>query len=144
MTQFYSKRHGMYFRIIDVKNESVFDCVTPITATDGKILGYSVNENIAYCSNRYNKWITIKAGDKSDGATSAPDIDSFSWLVHDDLCNFGVFADGSKCSNLQASTILYDIQMDEGYWYRAWLWWTGTFIFGGGKARKNGLWSSKN
>lgn len=141
---FYSKRHDQDFHVVDVKKESVFDYVMPIKATDGKILGYEVRFNLAYYSKRYNKWVTIKKGDKSDGATSAPDIDSFSWLIHDDLCNFGVFEDGSKCSNLQASTILYDIQVDEGYWYRAWLWWTGTFLFGGGQARKNGLWSSKD
>lgn len=141
---FYSERHGEYFRQINPKKESVFDYVTPIKATDGKVLGYSVNENIAYWSKRYKKWVTIKKGDKSDGATNARDIDSFCWLIHDDLCNFGVFEDGSKCSNLQASTILYDIMMEEGYWYIAWAWWTGTFLIGGGEARKNGLWSSKD
>lgn len=136
---FYSKRHNEQFREINVKTQSVFDFVDPIKATDGKVLGYVVKENLVYWSKRYKKRITIKKGDKSDGATSAPDIDSFCWLIHDDLCNFGVFEDGTKCSNWQASKILSDIMREEGRWLRSLTWFAATWLFGGGKARENGM-----
>jgi hypothetical protein len=136
---FYSNRHNEQFRAINVKTHSVFDFVNVIRATDGKKLGYEVKENLAYWSVRYRKWITIKKGDKSDGATSAPDIDSWCWLIHDDLCNFGVFEDGSKCTNWQASKILSDILREEGKWFRSFTWFVGTWLIGGGKARENGM-----
>lgn len=136
---FYSNRHNEQFRVINVKTQSVFDFVNVIRATDGKKLGYEVNENLAYYSKRYDKWVTIKKGDKSDGATSAPDIDSWCWLIHDDLCNFGVFEDGSKCNNWQASKILSDILRAEGRWFRSVTWFIGTWLIGGGKARENGM-----
>ena len=136
---FYSHRHKDQFTIIDVKSESVFDYIKKITATDGKVLGYEVLENIAYYSTRYNQWITIKKGDKSDGATSAPDINSFCWLIHDDLCNFGVFEDGTKCTNWQASMVLSDLLSEEDKYIRSKTWFVATWLFGGGKARKNGI-----
>lgn len=135
----YSPRHNEDFKIINPETESVFDYVQVIEATNGEILGYLVLENIAYHSTRYQKFITIKAGDKSDGATYAKDIDSFSWLVHDDLCNFGVFEDGSICNNWQASKILSDILKEEGRWFRARSWFIATWLVGGGKARSNGM-----
>jgi len=136
---FYSKRHDQQFRVINVKTQSVFNFVEKIKATDGKVLGYVVKENLAYWSERYKKWVTIKAGDKSDGATKAPDINSWCWLIHDDLCNFGVFEDGTKCNNWQASMILSDILSTEGRWFRSKTWLMATWIFGGGKARENGM-----
>lgn len=136
---FYSSRHDEQFRIINVKTQSVFDFVNVIRATDGKKLGYEVKENLAYWSVRYRKWVTIKKGDKSDGATSAPDIDSWCWLIHDDLCNFGVFEDGTKCTNWQASKILSDILRAEGKWFRSFTWFAATWLIGGGKARDNGM-----
>lgn len=136
-TTFFSSRHRREFNIIDVRNQSVFDFVTPIL-NDPKYK-YKVKSNLAYYSKRYDKWITVKAGDKSDGATSAPDIDSWCWLIHDDLCNFGVFEDGSKCTNWQASMILSDILREEKRYLRSLTWFTGTWLFGGGKARDNGM-----
>tara|TARA_R110000772_G_scaffold68760_1_gene152350 strand:+ start:5206 stop:5442 length:237 start_codon:yes stop_codon:yes gene_type:complete len=76
---------------------------------------------------------------RSDGATGAMDIDSKAWWVHDQLCRDGTFACGSKCTNLQASTVLYNILKDEGYWFRARTWFIMTLAFGGGKARRNGI-----
>ena len=134
---FYSERHDEQFREVNVKTQSVFDFVTPIIG-DPKYK-YCVKENLVYWSKRYKKRITVKKGDKSDGATSAPDIDSFCWLIHDDLCNFGVFEDGSKCTNWQASKILSDILREEGRWLRSFTWFVGTWLIGGGKARDNGM-----
>lgn len=136
---FYSNRHKEQFTEINPKTQSVFDFVNVIRATDGKKLGYEVKENLAYKSERYDKWITIKKGDKSDGATSAPDIDSWCWLIHDDLCNFGVFEDGTKCTNWQASKILSDVLKAEGKWFRSFTWFVGTWLIGGGKSRENGM-----
>lgn len=74
---------------------------------------------------------------RSDGATGAFDIISNGWWVHDKLCNTGVFHDESPCTTLQASTILSDILRSEGRWFRAISWFLPTWIFGGGKTRKN-------
>ena len=96
-------------------------------------------ESIIYHSTRYDKSIYLKKGMRSDGATWAVDVISKGWWVHDELCNTGRFSDGSKCSNWQASRILSDILKSEGYWFRSKSWLFATFLFGGGKARDNGL-----
>ena len=88
---------------------------------------------------RYNKIVTAHSGMISDGATGAKDIHSKAWWIHDVLCNTGLFDDGTKCSNLQASMIIYDILREEGRWFRARTWWLATLALGGGEARKNGL-----
>lgn len=90
-------------------------------------------------SSRYGKEVFVPAGRRSDGATGAWDIISEAWWVHDELCNIGKFKDDSPCTNLQASTVLYDILRSEGYWFRARTWFTATLLFGGGKARDNGI-----
>jgi len=99
---------------------------------------YRLTQNITYTT-RYHKNVTIKQGMRSDGATGSFDINSKSWWIHDQLCNTGLFDDGTKCTNLQASTIIYDILRDEGRWFRARSWFVATLFFGGGKARDNGM-----
>ena len=131
--------HNIEYILVDVKNGSVFDYIEKIKAEDGKVLGYKLLENIAYYSRRYRKHITCEKGDRSDGATSAPDIDSFCWIFHDELCVEGAFDDGSVCNNWQASSVLSDILKDEGRWFRARTWHYATWLFGGGEARENGL-----
>ena len=103
------------------------------------MLGYRVLQDIAYFSLRYGKWIGVEKGDRSDGATCAPDLDSFGWIFHDELCNDGIFEDGSKCNNWQASHVLTDIMAVEGRWFRARTWFWATWFGGGGKARDNGM-----
>lgn len=112
---------------------------------------YQLIKEIKYYSKRYNKYIIIPRGYKSDGATGAIDIqDSISWWVHDKLCDTGLFDDKTKCTNLQASIILSDILREEwGYIHplriiRSFLWLPATFLFGGGKARENGLFTLKD
>jgi hypothetical protein len=92
-----------------------------------------------YYSERYDKTITVPAGYPSDGATGAVDIWSKGWWVHDILCDRGTFDDKTLCTNLQASTILYDILKEEGRWFRARSWFVATFLFGGGQCRDNGM-----
>ena len=96
-------------------------------------------EPIRYFSKRYMKLVLVPKGYSSDGATGAPDINSRAWWVHDKLCDTGTFEGGSKCNNWQASQVLQDILSEEGRWFRAKSWFWGTWFFGGGRARKNGM-----
>jgi hypothetical protein len=129
----------MSYKLVDVYLESVWDYVEIIRANDDVVLGYYVLESIAFFSKRYNKTVVVERGDMSDGATCAPDLDSFGWLFHDELCATGLFEDGTPCNNLQASAILGDIMAKEGKWFRRNTWFIGTWLFGGGKARENGM-----
>lgn len=105
-----------------------------------KKLSYYVNDKeFTYHCTRYNKHITVPINYHSDGATGARDIDSKCWWVHDVLCEYGKFNDGTKCTNWQASTILSDILKSEGRWFRARSWFIATWLLGGGKARDNGM-----
>ncbi len=120
--------------------KSIYDYVQPIKTGSEEIIGYRVIKPKTYHSRRYNKDVVIKPSDEPyDGATGAFDIDSFGWLFHDVLCRDGCFNDKTKCTNLQASTVLSDILSDEGRWFRSKTWFIATWLFGGGKARKNGM-----
>lgn len=100
---------------------------------------YKLLTPFSYYSKRYNKIIRCRMHMRSDGATGARDIKTMGWWVHDQLCDTGLFEDGTKCTNIQASTILYDILRSEGYWFRARTWFISTLALGGGKARRNGI-----
>ena len=101
---------------------------------------YENPKQIAYWSERYHKGIIVPEGYKSDGASGpASDIWSDAWWVHDVMCDHGVWSDGTKCTNWQASRVLSDILSDENRWIRSKTWLWATFLFGGGKARKNGM-----
>ena len=120
--------------------DSVFYHVDIRYAGGGK-LRYIVRTEQIYYSKRYNKRVVCEEGMPSDGATGALDIDSFGWLFHDKLCYTGNWADGTPCSNLQASRVLSDILKADGYWFRSKTWGIATWLFGGGdKLRKNGMW----
>lgn len=101
---------------------------------------YVITQQVSYFSMRYQQFIIAEKGEHFDGATGAMDIDSKAWIIHDVLCRDGCFAGGDVCTNLQASTILSDILKEDGFWFRARSWFTATWLFGGGKARDNGLW----
>jgi hypothetical protein len=120
--------------IVDLQTESIWDYVQMLDSGM-----YVFTKQVRYFSDRYSKWVVCEVNDLSDGATSAKDIDSFSWGAHDDLCRTGKFEDGSKCSNWQASQILSDILKAEGYGFRSRTWLYATWLFGGGKARDNGM-----
>ena len=104
------------------------------------IVVYTLDKLICYTSARYDKRVIVRKGYQSDGATGARDIDSRGWWVHDMLCDTGVFYDGTPCTNWQASMVLHDILISEGYWFRARSWFMATWLMGGGEARKNGMW----
>jgi hypothetical protein len=109
----------------------------------GKIK-YKNPEKILYFSRRYGHYVLVPKGYKSDGA-SGPGIDipSISWWVHDKLCDTGKWEDGTPCSNWQASKVLSDILRTEGRTFRKYTWLWSTFLFGGGKARDNGMFRVK-
>lgn len=134
---------AMDFKVVDLKNESIFDHVTIVynKKVDGKkyLISYIVNEDIGYYSKRYDKWIVARKGFPSDGATSAIDIDSFGWPFHDVICRYGKFEDGTMCNNWQASSVLRDILKVEGRYVRENTWFVMTWLFGGEQARKNGM-----
>lgn len=132
--------NGVEYKIVNLTEESIWDYVEVIRASNGETLGYKLLNNIAYYSLRYSKWIGAEVGDRSDGATYAKDLNSFGWIFHDELCNDGTFEDGSECTNWQASHVLTDIMEEEGYWFRTRSWFVATWLFGGGKARDNGMW----
>lgn len=121
--------------------ESIYDYIDPIKTGAGVVIGYKVIKDRVYFSKRYGKHVKIKTTDKPyDGATGAFDIDSFGWLFHDVLCREGCFSDGTKCNNWQTSQVLSDILRIEGRWFRSKTWFIATWLFGGNKARKNGMW----
>lgn len=111
---------------------------------------YKNPKEIVYRSKRYGKTVTVPEDYLSDGASGpASDIWSNAWWVHDWLCGSycgagpkpvgGIWDDGTRLTNWQCSRVLSDILKSEGRWFRSrsWLW--GTFLFGGNKARKNGM-----
>ena len=100
---------------------------------------YHNPKKFVYYSKRYQEFVTVPKGYKSDGATGAIDISSKGWWVHDVLCDTGRFDSGKKCTNWQASKVLSDILKEEGRWFRKHTWLWATFLFGGGKARENGM-----
>ena len=111
---------------------------------DQTILGngkYRLNKEIVYTSPRYGKTITIPSGMISDGATGAMDITSRGWWIHDQLCLTGCWDDGTPLSNWQCSQVLQDVLKSEGRYWQSKRWFFATFIFGGGKARENGMFS---
>jgi hypothetical protein len=112
---------------------------------------YVLGQDINYHSHRYNRNVYVPWGRESDGATGAKDLKgpirclkngrpymaSLSWWVHDELCLLGMWKDGTKVTNWQASMVLRDILKSEGHGFRARTWTWATYLFGGGKARKN-------
>lgn len=100
---------------------------------------YQLNTAITYRSPRYKKTVTVPAGRVSDGATGALDITSIGWWVHDELCRNGCWADGTRLSNWQCSQVLQDILADEGRRCQSKYWFWFTWMFGGGRARRNGM-----
>lgn len=95
-------------------------------------------------SARHDKAVQASCPYRSDGATCAPDIKSDGWWFHDIGCDTGKWSDGTPMTNWQCSSIIYDIMRQEGRnWFRCNRWRHATFLFGGGKARNNGMISLK-
>ena len=117
---------------------SIFDHIKLISNGEGGY-NYVIQKTMGYYSARYDNGVLARSGDIFDGATGAMDIDSRGWIFHDVLCRDGVFEDGKTCTNWQASMVLKDILAEDGKWFRQYSWFAATWLFGGGKARDNGL-----
>jgi hypothetical protein len=102
--------------------------------------GYRLLEDVRVFSKRYRKWIIAMAGEEFDGATGAIDVCPMAWIPHDVLCRDGEFADGTLCTNWEASMIIASQLIKYRRYFRAVGWFVATFLFGGGEARKNGMW----
>lgn len=113
-------------------------------ATRTRVNKYRTLNEYKYFSPRYKKWVTVPKGFLSDGATGARDLHSDAWWVHDVLCDTGKWDCGTKLCNWQCSVVLNDILKSEGHWFIDRYWKFATFLFGGGEARKNGLFSVRN
>ena len=99
---------------------------------------YKLPYEIKYYSIRYNKWVTVPKGYKSDGATGAFDIWSEGWWCHDWLLGNwmwhgpkpkGGWDDGSKATEWQMSQVLQDILAKEGRWLRSKYWFWSTYSY---------------
>jgi hypothetical protein len=114
--------------------------------------GYEVTEEYRYYSPRYNRWLTIEGptlrpdgsyqsrGFYSDGATHARDLENTdAWIIHDHICRYAKWDDGTPIDNWTASTVLADLLWRDGYRSLSVVWWWGTYLGGGGAARKNGM-----
>lgn len=112
---------------------------------------------------RYGNRITVPLQYGSDGATGGLDVCDKSFFVHDWLCGNwagkgpkppkGLFDDGTQCTNWRASTIHCDLLRECAKERKGWrgiglyamsIWrWPIIFLFGGGEARKNGMFKIK-
>ncbi len=102
---------------------------------------YRLLESHSYYSKQFGKFVHLKAGMLSDGATGARDLPkSWSWWVHDKLCIDSKWADGSPCSALDASSVLYDILDEEGHNIRKFTWKWITFLFGSWRIKSRVGW----
>lgn len=119
-----------------------------------------MNTGNKYRINIKPKTVTVLGGYWSDGATGGIDACKMCFSGHDWLCgNYfgegpkpvgGRFDDGTKCTNWQASTIYCDLlrehaRKQKGFrkvtlYAMAIYRWPATWLFGGGEARKNGMW----
>jgi hypothetical protein len=91
---------------------------------------YVLIKEIRYFSKRYQKWVIVEDGFRSDGASGpAPDLASWSWWVHDKVCDTGKFDDGSACTSWQGSMMLYDILWAEQRYGRAVAWGVATYVW---------------
>ena len=113
---------------------------------------YQLIEEVGYLSRRYNQFVWMPKGYKSDGASGARDVDgplvvrdlvtggyvkkSLSYFVHDKLCEDMCWADGTPCSNWQASMVLKDILKEEGRYVRDHWWAFATFVYRAFKTRR--------
>ena len=91
---------------------------------------YYNKEEFSYYSKRYDKWVTVPFDELSDGASGAFDIKSRSWKIHDVLKKYQIWDDGTKCTNHQASYVVYDVLKEEGRYIRARTWYYSTLIWG--------------
>jgi len=83
---------------------------------------------------------TIPLGRKSDGATFAKDLCAEAFFTHDEFCIDPFWDDGTPITNWQASREYRKILKRYGYSMRGCVRHYATFIFGGGRIKKQVGW----
>jgi hypothetical protein len=91
-----------------------------------------------YTDSKTGKSIIIPEGRVSDGATGAFDIFGAAWWVHDEICRYPEWEDGSPITAWEAARVLSDILAANGRPIRSVYWRIATFLFGCHETRKNG------
>ncbi|RLD00689.1 MAG: hypothetical protein DRI46_06765 [Chloroflexi bacterium] len=115
---------------------------------DGHV-DYILGDELVYYSERYGKTKTVPKGYVSDGASGATDINgSWSWWVHDHICEVPYWDDKTPIKSWEAAQVLKDIMKGESKKMtghrkalrrtRSTSWRWATFLFGCKKTRKNG------
>lgn len=105
---------------------------------------HTLTHPISYYSKRYGKFIFVEKGYTEKGyspsnATGVFDIYSAAWWVYCKLCDNGMWVGGDRVTNWCASMVLVDMLRREKIYFSAVYWFVETFLFGGGEARKNGM-----
>lgn len=108
------------------------------TVSDDGCYKYILLEKIRHYSVRYDKYITVPAMYRSDGATGALDINSCAWWIHDRICDHPFWDDGTPIPAWTAAMVLSDELFLDNYKIRSIGWFWATFFFGCHKARSNG------
>lgn len=100
---------------------------------------YVVHKEYKWASRIFKKTVICEYDFESDGATYAPDIDSYYWLVHDKLKKTRKWYDGKHCPNWKASVCAAEILYNE----KRHLWvapvFLGTLVYGYIKQLLKGL-----
>lgn len=86
------------------------------------------------------KTISIPKYFRTDGATCAKDLVGLAWHIHDHICVYPYWDDGTPISNLQASWIYRSILIWHGKPVRSRLRFLATFLFGGSKVKRDVGW----
>ena len=104
---------------------SIYKHLTPIYR------GYEVTlKPEDYFSKRYSKRLSVDLGYETDGATGYFDLDSYFWLWHDVATDTYTWSDGSRCGNLQASFVAFDILWSENRYIHAPIVFVGVLVYG--------------
>jgi hypothetical protein len=83
---------------------------------------------------------TIPDGRLSDGATCAKDLCPEAFFTHDEFCLDPYWDDGTPISNRQASLEYRKILKRNGFKLRSKIRFYATFLFGGGRIKKENGW----
>ena len=103
--------------------------------------GYTLLENVHVFSERYQKSIFGFLGEEYDGATGGIDLNPFCFVPHDILTRDTCWADGTPCTNHQASMVYFDQMRKYGYSRtRSSLRYLATFFLGGWRIKERNGW----
>ncbi len=93
-----------------------------------------------YHRGKHGRIKTIPQGRQSDGATRAKDLCPEAFFTHDEFCIDPYWDDGTPITNWEASREYRKILKRYGYSMRGWVRHYATFLFGGGRIKKQNGW----